>query len=416
MACQSNSLFCFKRNDHLCNVLESFSQLRDEESLLDCSIVCEGNVIKCHKLLLAASSGYFRAAFVSLNTPCQSTAVIIKDMPFDDLKIIIDFIYKGEITVEQIQVPSLIKSAEALEVSGLHSSEPTFMPGNNAMSAINLQKILPTNLSKSSSARESNATVQQANNLAISSTPPIPVTISQEPSDAHSPNLITSQKTREGSPSSYMHCDYSSDEIEIPSHCSKASAEIEYDRADSQLSDDGYRIVVEEEEGDESRAGNDKVIDLSSSGSETNAYEHKKLLALKMQQESAVAAHHQARNNIDTTNGAFPRGNQMAFPRNFKFQDSTVNYNHSQDSAQAVAAQTTLAMVSNFLSNQALPAHSKENASSIADAYTQLLNENLYKVRGRGKNDHSVSPFSTKCIIHLLQVVHRVTRLTKTRK
>ena len=97
------------------------SMLRDEV-LLDCSILCDGQLIRAHKVILCASCDYFKAAFVSLsNSSCQNTAIIINDMSFSDLKAIIDFIYTGEIFVETNRLPSLLKSSQSLQVKHLTS-------------------------------------------------------------------------------------------------------------------------------------------------------------------------------------------------------------------------------------------------------------------------------------------------------
>ncbi|RWS29670.1 protein tramtrack: beta isoform-like protein [Leptotrombidium deliense] len=105
----------------------------DEESLFDCTIVCEGKLIKGHKLLLAAASQYFKSAFTSFNNPCQNTAVIIREVPYLDLKAIIDFIYRGEVFVDEKQITSLEKSVEALKVSCLNSQTlHSQLPKNNA--------------------------------------------------------------------------------------------------------------------------------------------------------------------------------------------------------------------------------------------------------------------------------------------
>lgn len=44
-------------------------------------------------------------------------------MPFSDLKAIIEFIYRGEITVSQTQLSSVLRSAEALKVKGLSDAK-----------------------------------------------------------------------------------------------------------------------------------------------------------------------------------------------------------------------------------------------------------------------------------------------------
>ncbi|RWS03116.1 protein tramtrack: beta isoform-like protein [Dinothrombium tinctorium] len=114
--------YCLRRSEAQLNMLlDSCRAMFDEEELFDCTIVCEGKLIKGHKLLLAAASQYFKSAFTSFNNPCQNTAVIIREVPYLDLKTIIDFIYRGEVLVEENQISSLQKSVEALKVNCLYS-------------------------------------------------------------------------------------------------------------------------------------------------------------------------------------------------------------------------------------------------------------------------------------------------------
>ncbi|RWS02801.1 zinc finger protein-like protein [Dinothrombium tinctorium] len=68
-------------------------------------------------MVLSACSNYFRDLFKS--NPCQHPIVILKDMKIEDLKAIVDFMYKGEVNVSQNQLGALLKTAEVLKVKGL---------------------------------------------------------------------------------------------------------------------------------------------------------------------------------------------------------------------------------------------------------------------------------------------------------
>lgn len=47
----------------------------------------------------------------------------MKDMRFEEVRLLVDFMYKGEVNVTQDDLPSLLKSAEALQIRGLCGSE-----------------------------------------------------------------------------------------------------------------------------------------------------------------------------------------------------------------------------------------------------------------------------------------------------
>lgn len=49
----------------------------------------------------------FQSLFTS--TPCQHPIVILKDIKYNDLKTMVDFMYYGEVNVSQDQLPAILK-------------------------------------------------------------------------------------------------------------------------------------------------------------------------------------------------------------------------------------------------------------------------------------------------------------------
>lgn len=96
---------------------EVFQNMLVHENLVDVTLACEGASIKAHKMILAACSPYFQNLFMA--NPCKHPIVILKDVKFNDLKAIIDFIYSGEVNIPQDQLNSLLKTAETLKIKGL---------------------------------------------------------------------------------------------------------------------------------------------------------------------------------------------------------------------------------------------------------------------------------------------------------
>ncbi|RWS01852.1 protein bric-a-brac 2-like isoform X2 [Dinothrombium tinctorium] len=114
-----SAAFCIKLNSHPSDLIQAFHQLYLDESLVDVTISCGGGNLKAHKVVLSASSNYFKSIFMSFTTPCQYPVVIIKDIHFHDLKAIVEFMYCGEITVPQSSLQSLLNAARMLQVKGL---------------------------------------------------------------------------------------------------------------------------------------------------------------------------------------------------------------------------------------------------------------------------------------------------------
>lgn len=109
--------FCLKWNNHQANMLTVFERLLGNKSLVDVTLGCEGRQMKAHKVVLSACSPFFEGLFTE--NPCKHPIVILKDIRYADLKALVEFMYKGEVNVVQEQLPTLLKTAEALKIKGL---------------------------------------------------------------------------------------------------------------------------------------------------------------------------------------------------------------------------------------------------------------------------------------------------------
>lgn len=54
--------------------------------------------------------------------PCQHPVIILQDVKYRELSSIISFIYKGEVNIEQQNLPELLKAAKTLQIRGLSDS------------------------------------------------------------------------------------------------------------------------------------------------------------------------------------------------------------------------------------------------------------------------------------------------------
>lgn len=127
-------LYCLRWNQHRSNLLSAFDQLLQAEALTDVTLSCGGASIKCHRIVLAACSGYFQSLFVNeavcsgAGAAQQHPIVVFKDIGLAELKAILEFIYRGEVSVAQEQVGALLKAAESLKVKGLFTEEGSSSP------------------------------------------------------------------------------------------------------------------------------------------------------------------------------------------------------------------------------------------------------------------------------------------------
>ncbi|EDW79913.2 uncharacterized protein Dwil_GK17760 [Drosophila willistoni] len=109
--------FCLRWNNHQPNFISVCSSLLHNGTLVDVTLAAEGRQLQAHKIVLSACSSYFQALFTA--NPCQHPIVILKDVQYDDLKTMVDFMYYGEVNVSQEQLPHILKTAEMLKIKGL---------------------------------------------------------------------------------------------------------------------------------------------------------------------------------------------------------------------------------------------------------------------------------------------------------
>nr|CAH7720343.1 unnamed protein product [Callosobruchus chinensis] len=104
----SGQHYSLRWNNYQRNMTSVFHELLQTEAFVDVTLACNDLSLKAHKVVLSACSSYFQKLL--MENPCKHPTIIMpQDVCFGDLKFIIDFVYKGEIDVSQVQ----------LEVSGI---------------------------------------------------------------------------------------------------------------------------------------------------------------------------------------------------------------------------------------------------------------------------------------------------------
>ncbi|MPC18800.1 Protein bric-a-brac 2 [Portunus trituberculatus] len=108
-----------QHNFHSQKILEV---LTCDETFIDVTLTAEGRSVRAHKLILSAMSPYFQE--VLQTNPCQHPVIIMpRTVRFSHLTQIIDFIYRGEITLPEEELRSLLNTAEHLQISGFSTPE-----------------------------------------------------------------------------------------------------------------------------------------------------------------------------------------------------------------------------------------------------------------------------------------------------
>ncbi len=97
-------------------LLEQISVLRKTNELCDVVLNVGASKIRAHKIILSASSPYFRAMFCSELAESKQQEITIKDIDEYAMEILIDYCYTSKITVDEKSVQTVLPAACLLQV------------------------------------------------------------------------------------------------------------------------------------------------------------------------------------------------------------------------------------------------------------------------------------------------------------
>lgn len=92
-------------DSHLEQSLKKISQQRDSGRFCDVKLACEdGRIALAHRTVLCANSIYFNKIFSRSASPIfeYQTIIVLKDCKFDEVNLIVQFMYSGEINITQV--------------------------------------------------------------------------------------------------------------------------------------------------------------------------------------------------------------------------------------------------------------------------------------------------------------------------
>lgn len=92
-----------------------------DETLVDVTLCCGDQQILAHRLVLSACSPFFRNIFEKQANPYHYPIITIDNVYVEDLKLLLEFMYRGEVTVPHERLSSVARCAANLQVDGFQS-------------------------------------------------------------------------------------------------------------------------------------------------------------------------------------------------------------------------------------------------------------------------------------------------------
>lgn len=102
-----------------------------EELFVDVTLATsDRQIIRAHRVLLSAGSGYLERVLAT--NPSDHPTVVLSNIRYKELKLLVDFMYSGEISVDQQQFPLLLEAAKNLRIRGLYEDSDDSLDENES--------------------------------------------------------------------------------------------------------------------------------------------------------------------------------------------------------------------------------------------------------------------------------------------
>jgi len=111
--------YLLKWNDFESNLSDGLRSFRTSNNFCDVTLACEDIQLQAHKVILSASSDFFKKILTS--NVHQHPLLYLKGVRMSDLEAIISYIYHGETNVAIGELDSFLEVATELKIKGLTS-------------------------------------------------------------------------------------------------------------------------------------------------------------------------------------------------------------------------------------------------------------------------------------------------------
>lgn len=118
MGSGEDQTYCLRWNNHKTNLVEILDGLFQKKDYVDCTLQVDDTAFPVHRVVLAANSSYFQNMLQ--NAPMDNnTYILFPGVRGREMRILLDYMYTGEVNVTQRDILRIIQIAEQLEIKGL---------------------------------------------------------------------------------------------------------------------------------------------------------------------------------------------------------------------------------------------------------------------------------------------------------
>ena len=119
--------FSLQWNDFEANTSSSFKEMRNDKDFTDITLVSDDHQhFEAHKIILGASSWFFSK--VLKQNKHRHPLIYLRSVKGSDLVSILDFIYHGEVNIQQENLEEFMKVGGELQIKGLEADGTGQMP------------------------------------------------------------------------------------------------------------------------------------------------------------------------------------------------------------------------------------------------------------------------------------------------
>ena len=105
-------------SNHNKNIGNTLEKLRCDSEFTDMTLVCaDGQQVEAHKVILASASSFFMEILRKNKHPCP--LIYMKSTKFDDLNALVEYIYKGEVSISAADLDNFILLTKELGLKAM---------------------------------------------------------------------------------------------------------------------------------------------------------------------------------------------------------------------------------------------------------------------------------------------------------